>query len=103
LRVALIYYDGNSEFGQFYLNHDEHVGSGCILIPEIKGRFLRWLLPALSVIVLFPRGAKSQEDHLLFLPSDAVFDHLIGDPGNPKTTSRRSWIMTGLTDPLPPP
>jgi len=54
------------------------------LIPEIKGRFLRWLLPALSVIVLFPRGAKSQEDHLLFLPSDAVFDHLIGDPREPQ-------------------
>jgi hypothetical protein len=33
LRVALIYYDGNSEFGQFYLNHDEHVGIGVYFDP----------------------------------------------------------------------
>ena len=33
LRVALVYYDGNSEFGQFYLNHDEHVGFGVYFDP----------------------------------------------------------------------
>jgi hypothetical protein len=33
LRAALVYYDGNSDFGQFYLNQDEHVGIGVYFDP----------------------------------------------------------------------
>ncbi len=33
LRLALIYYNGNSQFGQFYLNHDEHMGIGVFFDP----------------------------------------------------------------------
>ena len=33
LRFALVYFDGNSEFGQFYLSRDEHVGIGVYFDP----------------------------------------------------------------------
>ncbi len=33
LRVALTYYDGNSEFGQFYMSRDEHAGIGVYFDP----------------------------------------------------------------------
>jgi hypothetical protein len=33
LRVALTYYEGNSEYGQFYMSHDEHVGIGVYFDP----------------------------------------------------------------------
>jgi hypothetical protein len=33
LRLALIYYDGNSQFGQFYMNRDEHMGIGVYFDP----------------------------------------------------------------------
>ncbi len=33
LRVAFVYYNGNSQFGQLYLNHDEHMGIGIYFDP----------------------------------------------------------------------
>jgi len=33
VRLALLYYDGNSEFGQFYRDHDEHWGFGIYFDP----------------------------------------------------------------------
>jgi hypothetical protein len=33
VRLALVYYNGNSEFGQFYLQHDEHLGIGVYFDP----------------------------------------------------------------------
>src|SRR6185369_16185802 len=33
LRLALVYYNGNYEFGQFYQGHDEHLGVGVYFDP----------------------------------------------------------------------
>ncbi len=33
IRLALLYYNGNSEFGQFYRDHDEHWGFGLYFDP----------------------------------------------------------------------
>lgn len=33
IRLALLYYNGNSEFGQFYQDHDEHWGFGLYFDP----------------------------------------------------------------------
>jgi hypothetical protein len=33
VRLALLYYNGNSMFGQFYRDHDEHWGVGVFFDP----------------------------------------------------------------------
>ena len=33
IRLALLYYNGNSQFGQFYRDHDEHFGFGLFFDP----------------------------------------------------------------------
>ncbi len=33
VRLALVYYDGNYQFGQFYLRHDSHLGIGIYFDP----------------------------------------------------------------------
>jgi hypothetical protein len=50
------------------------------LIPERKSLDLRYWLLALTLLCQLPLGLWAQEDRLLFLPGESVFNHLIGDP-----------------------
>ena len=54
------------------------------MTPKPKD-FSLTILPAfLLAFSLFPTGLRAQEDTLLFLPSNPVFDRLIGDPREPQ-------------------